>query len=504
MRVLITTLNSKYIHSNLALKYLYASAGDNSRCIELKEFTINNDEDYIFTEIMRNKYDAICFSCYVWNIERILSLAENIKKANWKTRIVVGGPEVSFETVEFLKSNPFIDIVISGEGEKPFAELIEALKTADSEFESIKGLTYRSLGKIYVNPKTEPMPMSEIPFPYLTLPIEEDKVLYYESTRGCPYRCSYCLSSVEKTMRSLDMGRVKCELDYFIFKKVRQVKFVDRTFNWDRNRAYELFSYMIGNDNGVTNFHMELCAELIDESLLQLLRSARKGLFQFEIGVQSVNPRTLEAVDRHSEFEKVQYAVQKLIAMGNAHIHLDLIAGLPHEDYASFRNSFNKVYALLADNLQLGFLKLLKGTPIRSQVEEFRYLYREKAPYEFISNAFMSSEEVVKLKMVENILDLYYNKGGFRDTLAFTTIFLAESPYHFYEEFANFFYLKGYQHRSHKKEDLYRIFLDYATWKERHQNGVLDKIQELLSSDMDSYLNVEAVKKFKGKGWGIH
>jgi len=504
MRVLITTLNSKYIHANLALKYLYASAGENRRCIELKEFTINNDDDYIFTEIMRNKYDVICFSCYIWNIQRILVLAETIKKANWKTRIVVGGPEVSFETVEFMKENPFIDIVISGEGEKSFEELMEALQGSEPEFQAIKGLTYRALGKIYVNAQAEPLSMADVPFPYLILPIEEDKVLYYESARGCPYGCTYCLSSIDRTMRSLDLDRVKSELDYFLYKKVRQVKFVDRTFNWDTGRAYELIRYLIGNDNGVTNFHMELCAELIDEALLQLLCGARKGLFQFEIGIQSVNPKTLKAVHRSSEFEKVRYAVQKLAAIGNSHLHLDLIAGLPYEDFASFKNSFNKVYELKADNLQLGFLKLLKGTPIRSQVEEFRYLYREKAPYEFISNAFMSSEEVVKLKMVENILDLYYNKGGFKESLAYATIELAETPYHFYEEFANFYYLKGYQHRSHKKEDLYRIFLDYAAWKERHQNGVLDKMRELLSEDMDACLNSEAVKKFKGKGWEIY
>ncbi len=504
MRILLTTLNSKYIHSNLALKYLYASAGENVRHIELKEFTINNDDDYIFTEIMRNRYDVICFSCYIWNIQRILNLAENLKKANWKTKIVVGGPEVSFETAEFMKENPFIDIVISGEGEKPFAELAMALKSETPEFQRIKGLTYRSWGKIYVNPPAEPMAMSEVPFPYLTLAIEEDKVLYYESARGCPYRCSYCLSSVEKTMRSLDLDRVKSELDYFLFKKVSQVKFVDRTFNWDSQRACEILKYIIQNDNGITNFHLELCGELIDDALLLLLRTARKGLFQFEIGVQSVNPKTLEAVNRSSDFEKLRYAISKLSSLGNSHIHLDLIAGLPYEDYASFKNSFNKVYGLLPDNLQLGFLKLLKGTPIRSQVEEYRYLFREKAPYEFISNAFISSDDVVKLKMVENILDLYYNKGGFKNTLAYTIVFLAETPFDFYEEFANFYYLKGYQNRSHKKEDQYRIFLDYATWKERHQKGVKDRIQTLLEQDMCSSLNQEAVKKFNGKGWEIN
>ena len=504
MRILITTLNSKYIHGNLALKYLYASAAEHSKFIDLKEFTINNADDEIFTEIMRNRYDVICFSCYIWNIERILPLAENLKKANWKTRIVLGGPEVSFDTVAFLKENPFVDIIIPGEGEKPFGDLMAAFQTEEPALNQIRGLAYRAQGKIYINAPSEPLPMAEVPFPYYSLPIDEDKVLYYETARGCPFRCAYCLSSIDKALRSLELPRVKSELDYFLFKKVRQVKFVDRTFNWDAERANEIIRYIMANDNGITNFHLELCGDLIDEAMLRLLAGSRPGLFQFEIGIQSLNPKTLAAINRTMDYEKLRYAVNRLMTMGNSHVHLDLIAGLPFEDAISFRNSFNKVYALKADHLQLGFLKLLKGTPLREQAEQYRYIYREKAPYEFISNAFISSEEVVKLKMVENMLDLYYNKGGFKASLNYAVNLLAETPFDFYEEFANFYYLKGYQHRSHKKEDLYRIFLDYTGWKERHQAGILPDMERLLSEDMDGCLNTEAVKKFKAKGWEIH
>ncbi len=503
MRLLLTTLNSKYIHGNLALKYLYSAAGSHRKAIDIKEFSVNNDDDYIFTEIIRGRYDVVCFSCYIWNVERVLGLSENIKKANWKTRIVAGGPEVSFDTAEFLKENPFIDIVIAGEGELPFARLLDTMHEGDAELSGIPGLTYRQGGKIYVNEKPSQVGMDQLEFPYAMLPLETDKVIYYESSRGCPYRCAYCLSSIEKGMRALGMDRVKSELDYFLFNKVMQVKFIDRTFNWDQDRSNEIIRYIIANDNGVTNFHFELCGDLIGQQFLQLLKTARKGLFQFEIGVQSTNPRTLDACDRKTDWSKLKYNVEKIMETENAHLHLDLIAGLPFEDYSSFRNSFNEVYALKPDHLQLGFLKLLKGSPIREQVEQYRYIYREKAPYEVISNIFISAGDMVRLKMAENILELYYNRKGFRDTLSYATVFLAATPFDFYEELASFYYLKGYQHKSHKKEDLYRIFMKYAEWKERHQQGVRDKIRELLQWDMASSMNPEAVKKFERKGWEI-
>lgn len=503
MKILLTTLNSKYVHSNLALKYLYASAEKSRRSIDLLEFTINNEEDYIFTELLRKSYDVICFSCYIWNVEKTLYLAENVKKARPETRILLGGPEVSYDVVPFMSQHKFIDFIISGEGEAAFSEIAEALLSDNPEFEKIRGLTYRQDGKIYVNPTAPPLRFEAIPFPYLSLVCEEDKIMYYESSRGCPFRCSYCLSSLERTVRTLSMERVKSDLSYFIYKKVKQVKFIDRTFNWDRQRCLEIMKYLISSDNGVTNFHFEMCGDLIDEPLLELLRDARPGLFQFEIGVQSTNEQALAACNRNSDFPRLAMNVRRLRALENIHIHLDLIAGLPYEDYSSFRKSFNEVYPLRGHNLQLGFLKLIKGAPIRDQAEEHGYIYRSKAPYEIISNKYLSSSSLIRLKKIENLLDLYYNRGGFQRTVDFAIENLTESPFDFYEELADYFYLKGFQHRSHKKEDLYRIFLLYAGWKERFTPNIKEKIKELLTLDMTDTLNPDAIKKFERKGWEI-
>jgi len=503
MRLLLTTLNSKYIHSNLALKYLYSASGESRRSIDLREFTVNNDDDYIFTEIIRGRYDVVCFSCYIWNIGRTIDLAENIKKANWKTRIIMGGPEVSYDAAEFMKQNPFIDMVIAGEGEAAFGRMLEEAGKEEADYRNIPGLVYRQGGKIYVNEKPRPASMERLEFPYAMLPLENDKIIYYESSRGCPNNCAYCLSSIDRGVRFLPLDRVKTELDYFLFNRVAQVKFIDRTFNWNEERANEIIRYLIANDNGVTNFHFELCGDIVGQQFIQLVRNARKGLFQFEIGIQSTNPRTLDACDRKTDLPKLKYNIQRLMETGNIHIHLDLIAGLPFEDYSSFRNSFNDVYAMKPDHLQLGFLKILKGSPIRDQVEQYRYIYREQAPYEVISSIFITADDMIRLKMVENILELYYNRAGFRDTLSYAAAFLAETPFDFYQEFANFYYLKGYQHRSHKKEDLYRIFMKYAEWKERHLPGTQEKVMELLQWDMDASLNQEAVRKFERKGWEI-
>ena len=503
MKILLTTLNSKYVHSNLALKYLYASA-EKSRCsIDIQEFTINNEEDYIFTELLRKDYDVICFSCYIWNVERILYLAENLKKARPEIKILLGGPEVSFDVIPFMSQHKFIDFIISGEGEASFAGLVEALLSDEREFEKIQGLTYRQNGKIYVNQAAPPLQFESVPFPYLSLVCEEDKILYYESSRGCPYQCSYCLSSLERKVRALSMERVKSDLSYFIYKRVRQVKFIDRTFNWNPKRCLEIMRYLILSDNGTTNFHFELCGDLIDEEMIRLLGAARPGLFQFEIGVQSTNERSLRACNRSADFQKLAENVKRLREPDNIHLHLDLIAGLPYEDYPSFRKSFNDVYSLKGHQLQLGFLKLIKGAPIRDQAEEHGYVCRSKPPYEIISSKYISADALIRLKKIENLLDLYYNRGGFRRTLEFAAESSAETPFDFFEELADYYYLKGFQHKSHKKEDLYRIFYLYAGWKERFVPEIREKIKALLIEDMQDTLNPEAIKKFERKGWEI-
>lgn len=503
MKVLLTTLNAKYVHSNLALKYLYAAAEARRQTMELLEFTINNDDDYIFCELMRGEYDAICFSCYVWNIRRILVLAENVKKARPSTRIIMGGPEVSFDAENFLRSNPFVDFLIAGEGEESFARLLGELETGKGEFTRVPNLVYRDGTDIKSNAKEPLVRFWDIPFPYHTHPCEGDKVAYYESVRGCPFQCAYCLSSIDKGIRALPMHRVKTDLSYFIDRQVKQVKFIDRTFNYDGWRCAEIMSYLIDNDNGITNFHFEICGDLIDELMLTLLDKARPGLFQLEIGVQSTNPATLEGINRRCDFEKLAKSVKRIRALGTVHLHLDLIAGLPFEDFITFQKSFNDVYALRPHDLQLGFLKLLPGSPLRERAEEYHYVYREQAPYEVISNDFISADGLVRLKMIENVLDLYYNRGGFQETVDRATHVLYGVPFDFYEELANFYYLKGFQHRSHRKENQYRILYEFFTWKNRRAERQEIIIFELLEKDLKRTMNPDAVKKFEKKGWKL-
>lgn len=498
MRILLTTLNSKYVHSNLALKYLYSVAEGSDLDIELWEFTINNDMNYIYTEIVRGGYDYVCFSCYIWNIEKIKALAADIKKACPQMKILLGGPEVSYETTLFMEENSWADYIIRGEGEYPFFQFCKELVLNENDFSKVSSLTYREDGRILQTKDGPLLDMDTIPFPYERLPLEPDKVVYYESSRGCPYRCSYCLSSLEKTIRPLSLERARRDLGYFLYKKVKQVKFIDRTFNYDQDRAYEIWRYLIENDNGVTNFHFEICGELLNDRLFDLLSKARQGLFQFEIGIQSANPDALAAVDRKESIFSILHNTEKLLALGNIHIHVDLIAGLPFEDYKSFARSFNKVYELGADNLQLGFLKLLKGTKIRETATKYGYVYREIAPYEVVSNQSLSAVELVKLKMVETVLDLYANKGGFEMGLKYLLKSLGGDPFYFYEQLADFFFSKGYQHRSHKKEDLYRILLKFAESKDLGEGAEI-----FLTEDLSRTMNFDAVKKFHKKGWEI-
>ncbi|MEF9921472.1 MAG: cobalamin-dependent protein, partial [Anaerovoracaceae bacterium] len=286
MKILLTTLNSKYIHSNLALKYLYGVVAQSGCNVELKEFTINNEDNYIYTELVRANYDIVCFSCYIWNIEKIKIICENLKKAKPEVKILVGGPEVSYDSVTFMEENPAIDYLLRGEGEYPFFQFCKNIVLEDDDFSSVGGMVFRKDGEITVNPQGETPDFEKVPFPYEALDCETDKVLYYEASRGCPYRCSYCLSSIDKTIKALPLERVRRDLGYFIFKEVKQVKFIDRTFNFDRERAYSIWKYLIDNDNGTTNFHFEICGELLDEKTLDLLGKARKDLFQFEIGIQ--------------------------------------------------------------------------------------------------------------------------------------------------------------------------------------------------------------------------
>lgn len=474
-KILLTTLNSKYVHMNLALRYLYEGAAGFRDSLVLREFTINNEEDYVFTELAGGGYDLICFSCYIWNIRPILTLAENLKKALPDLKIVLGGPEVSYDRGTLLAENPWVDGILVGEGEKTFPILCR-------EFLA-KGVVVTNQGMDVPEPE-------EIPFPYASLPPEPDKTVYYESSRGCPFRCSYCLSSEAQPMRAWPLSRVFSELDYFLEQGVRQVKFIDRTFNWKEDRCRAILQYLLERDNGITNFHFEMCAELLTDSILEDLSRARPGQFQLEIGIQSTNRPTLEAVNRRGDILLAGDRIRRVLAPGNVHIHLDLIAGLPYEGYDDFARSFRETYDLRPDALQLGFLKVLKGTVIRGRSDEYGYAYRSQPPYEVISSNWLSAAELVKLKQVERVLDLYYNKGGFRETLEYLIEKTGDS-FLLYEELADYYHRKGHQHRSHKKEDLYRILLGFGG----------EPLKPLLRLDMQHTLNPEAIKNFERKGF---
>lgn len=499
MKILLTTLNSQYVHSNPALKYLYTVAADAAEEVSIQEFTINNEYSYVYGELVRANYDMVCFSCYIWNIEQTKVLAADLKKARPDMKICLGGPEVSYDSHIFALENPWVDFILCGEGEYSFYRFLEVLDDEEPPFNTVPGLVYHQDGKIYINPQTEPMDFNAIPFLYSLLECESDRVVYYESSRGCPFRCAYCLSSIEKTVRPLDLDRVKSDLRYFLYKKVMQVKFIDRTFNYDEERTYEIFKYLIENDNGITNFHFEICADLLTERLLTLLGRARKGLFQFEIGIQSANPDTLRAVNRKENIYPVLHNTEKLLALGNIHIHVDLIAGLPYETYELFARSFNKVYALGADTFQMGFLKVLKGTPLTQMEESYGIVARETAPYEIISNNWLSSVELARLKTIEKMLDIYYNRGGFGSTLKALFDFVGKEPFDLFEALADFYYGVGYQHKNRKKEQQYRILRQFAL-----SLGMEDEaVKAALEADLKQAFNPEEVKRFLKRGWEI-
>lgn len=511
MKILLTTLNSQYVHTSPALKYLYTVLQDTPDEVTIREFTINNEYSHIYGELVRANCDMVCFSCYIWNIELIKALAADLKKARPDLVICLGGPEVSFEGHVFAVENPWVDFIICGEGEYSLYRLCEVLRrrspfydgrevTSGLALDTVPGLIYRKGGKVYVNQQIEPMDLNSIPFMYSVLECETDRVVYYESSRGCPFRCSYCMSSVEKSVRPLDMARVKRELKYFIHKKAMQVKFIDRTFNYDPARAYEIIEFIIENDNGVTNFHFEICADLMTDELTELLSQARKGLIQLEIGIQSANAETLRAVNRKENVYPVLYNTEKLIRAGNIHIHVDLIAGLPYETYDQFAMSFDKVYRLGADAFQMGFLKVLKGTEMARMSMQYGMVYQDRAPYEIISNRWISSSQMVRLKSIEKMLNIYYNRSGFTNSLEYLMNTCKLKPFEFFEKLADFYYDAGYHNINRKKEEQYRILRKFSSEILGEEKS---KIEKILEKDLKSAFNDEEVRRFLKKGWEI-
>lgn len=460
MKILLAACNAKYIHSNLAVYDLKAYSSDYDEHVILREYTINQPKDEILKDIYSSGADVVCFSCYIWNISFVRELIRDLVKILPKTAFWAGGPEVSYDAEKFLTEMPEMTGVMVGEGEKTFHDLLEFYIDGKDSLEEISGIAYRTGDKIIHNGWRELMDLSAIPFVYEHLEKFENRIIYYESSRGCPFSCSYCLSSIDKKLRFRDLELVKKELQFFLDHRVPQVKFVDRTFNCKHEHAMTIWKYILEHDNGVTNFHFEISADLLREEEMELMSQMRPGLIQLEIGVQSTNPETIRAIHRHMDLKKLEHCVNRVHSFRNIHQHLDLIAGLPYEDYDIFHQSFNDVYQMKPDQLQLGFLKVLKGSLMQKEAEGYGIVYKEKEPYEVLSTNWLTYGEVLKLKMVESMVEVYYNSGQFWHTLEYL-IPLEKDAFTFYEKLGSFYEKKGYSEISHSRMRRYEILLEY-------------------------------------------
>ena len=460
MKILLAACNAKYIHSNLAVYDLKAYSSDYDEHVILREYTINQPKDEILKDIYSSGADVVCFSCYIWNISFVRELIRDLVKILPKTAFWAGGPEVSYDAEKFLTEMPEMTGVMVGEGEKTFHDLLEFYIDGKDGLEEISGIAYRTGDKIIHNGWRELMDLSAIPFVYEHLEKFENRIIYYESSRGCPFSCSYCLSSIDKKLRFRDLELVKKELQFFLDHRVPQVKFVDRTFNCKHEHAMTIWKYILEHDNGVTNFHFEISADLLREEEMELMSQMRPGLIQLEIGVQSTNPETIRAIHRHMDLKKLEHCVNRVHSFRNIHQHLDLIAGLPYEDYDTFHQSFNDVYQMKPDQLQLGFLKVLKGSLMQKEAEVYGIVYKEKEPYEVLSTNWLTYGEVLKLKMVESMVEVYYNSGQFWHTLEYLVPF-EKDAFTFYEKLGSFYEKKGYSEISHSRMRRYEILLEY-------------------------------------------
>jgi len=478
MKFLLVALNAKYIHSNPAIYSLKAYAKAHVRepeledgrfQIETQEYTINNQLDEILKDIFLRKPDVIGFSCYIWNFSYVLELIRDLPKVLPHAEIWLGGPEVSYDAPEILYRELTVYGVMMGEGEETFSEVVRCyleqnrgnLNGRSSSFQAIDGTAVRDEeGNVVLNPRKTAVDMNSIPFFYKNLEDFENRIIYYESSRGCPFSCSYCLSSLDKSVRLRDSSLVLKELDVFLESRVPQVKFVDRTFNCSRKHTMEIWRHIIEHDNGVTNFHFEISADLLNEEELELMSHMRPGLIQLEIGVQSTNRSTIKEIRRTMDLERLKERVAKINSFGNIHQHLDLIAGLPGEDYQSFRNSFNEVYEMKPEQLQLGFLKVLKGSYLWEKTGEYGVEFKEKAPYEVLSTRWIDYGGILKLKALEEMLEVYGNSGQFRTTLDKLHKEF-ETPFDMFEALAEYYDKQGYLRISHSRMARYEVLEEF-------------------------------------------
>ncbi|MBR3645024.1 MAG: B12-binding domain-containing radical SAM protein [Lachnospiraceae bacterium] len=469
MRFLLVAINAKYIHSNLAVYSLKEYAAEyatefikRKNEIEIAEYTINQYTDKILQDIYTKKPDYIGFSCYIWNVDYVLTIVENIKKILPNVEIWLGGPEVSYNAVQVLEQNSAVTGVLRGEGEVIFKNLLNAI-ACDTEYNTVRGLTYRkNAGIIVENEDEQVTDLSTIPFVYRNLKEFENRIIYYESSRGCPFSCSYCLSSIDKHLRFRDLETVKKELKFFIDNKVAQVKFVDRTFNCKKDHSIAIWKYIKEHDNGITNFHFEIAADILNEEELEVIRQMRPGLIQLEVGVQSTNEDTITLINRKMDFSKVAAVVEKIKSFENTHLHLDLIAGLPKENIDSFANSFNMVYSVKPHQLQLGFLKVLHGSNMELQIEENGLVYNSKAPYEVLSTKWISFGDVLRLKKVEEVLEIYYNSGQFGCSILELEKYF-DTPFGMYDSLGQYYSEHAPNGEKHSRVQRYELLLDFVS-----------------------------------------
>lgn len=486
MKILLTAINAKYIHSNLAIRSLRIFADKYKEHIHLKEFTINHYTDDILHELYKEKPDFIGFSAYIWNIAMITELAIEIRKVLPDTKIWIGGPEVSYNSKEYLKDNPSVDGIIVGEGEATFYELLEYYFKDRKELSNVRGIVYRGSNTedIIVTPFREELNLSDIPFCYEELDTLENKIIYYETSRGCPYSCSYCLSSVDKGVRLRNLELVKKELDFFLKHKVPQVKFVDRTFNCNKAHTLGIWQHIKDHDNQVTNFHFEISADILRDEEIELLNSMRPGLVQLEIGVQSTNDATIDAISRKMSFETLKGIVYRIQAGNNVHQHLDLIAGLPYESYTVFGQSFNEVYSLRPDQFQLGFLKVLKGSAMYYDSERFGIVYKDVPPYEVLYTKWLTYDDVLKLKGIEEMVEVYYNSTQFSYSLRYMEHFFA-TPFDLYSELANYYDKNNLSSMNHSRIKRFELLIGFMEEKQLDTPSIdMDSMKAILLHDM--------------------
>lgn len=496
MKIILAAVNAKYIHSNLAV---YSSCWLCKAYVsetKILEYTINQQMDEILMDLYREKPDLLCFSCYIWNLDYVEELAREIKKIFPETILWLGGPEVSYDAVDVLTRLRQVTGVMKGEGEETFLELLEYYHGRRETLEEIAGITFRTEnGEIRENEWRDVMDLSRVPFVYEDLSLFEHKIIYYETSRGCPYRCSYCLSSVDKCLRFRDLNLVKKELQFFLDQKVPQVKFVDRTFNCHHTHAKEIWRYLLEHDNGVTNFHFEVSADLLDEEELELISRMRPGLIQLEIGVQSTNPDTIRKIRRTMNFKRLSEVTKQIKTMGNTHQHLDLIAGLPMEDYESFGKSFDDVYALGPDQLQLGFLKVLKGSYMQEHAREYGLIYKDRPPYEVLGTNWLSYGEIARLKQIEEMVEVYYNSGQFSHTLDWLVLEF-DSPFSMYKALGSYYEENGLFKRNHTRIARYEIL---SAFIRKQVSGKEEFYRQLLVFDLYLRENVKNRPDFAGE-----